>query len=53
MEKEFIPVWEWCKKYGKPKQTIYRWIREKRLEGRYKKVEKVVNRILMEDSDLS
>lgn len=40
-----IPVWEYAKQKGLPKQTVYRWIREGKL--RAKTVKKTVERLFV------
>lgn len=47
----FIPVWKYAKDKGISRQTIYRWIREKKVPPeKLKIVERVVKRIEI-DSD--
>lgn len=45
---EFIPIYEYCKKYNVSKQNVYRWIREGKIKD-FKKIKKVVERMVILD----
>ncbi len=47
--KKFIPVWEYCKKHNISKQTIYRWIRERKIDNEFRIIEKSVKRIMINE----
>lgn len=54
MNKRFIPIYEYCKKYDVSKQNVYRWLRESKIpEEKHKVVEKVVKRIMIIDEDIN
>lgn len=46
MNKKYIPIYEYCKKYNTSKQNVYRWIREGKIKD-YKKIKKTVERIVI------
>lgn len=49
---KYIPIWEFCKKYGVPKQNVYRWIRERKIsEANIKKERKSVERLVIVDDE--
>jgi predicted site-specific integrase-resolvase len=44
----YIPIYEYCKKYNTSKQNVYRWIREGKIKD-FKKITKEVERIVVLD----
>lgn len=50
--KDYIPVYAYVAKYKISKQNLYRWIRERKIEGKYKRVKKEVERILILDEPI-
>jgi Mor family transcriptional regulator len=47
---KYIPIHEFCKKYNKTRQNVYRWIREGKIKD-YKKIQKTVERIVILDKN--
>jgi len=49
---QWLKPYEYAKKYNKPIQTVYRWIREGRVPVESQKVEeKIVRRLLLKDKE--
>ncbi len=49
---KYIPVWEFCKKYNIPKQNIYRWIRERKVEPEnIRKETKMIEKTVLLDDE--
>lgn len=38
---EFIPIYQYCEEKGVPKQSVYRWIRERKFQENEVKIEVV------------
>jgi predicted site-specific integrase-resolvase len=49
MKNNYIPIYQYAQKHNLPVQTIYRWIREGKLEDKYKIVIKEVKRIVIDE----